>query len=73
MASVKETVAGMVDNQQDMYNFPYIRFDDLRSAKEILPPGSDVEVIEGGAHAVLIEEPYYRDFQNRLVRFLEKE
>ena len=52
---------------------PYIRFDDLRSAKEILPPGSDVEVIEGGAHAVLIEEPYYRDFQNRLVRFLEKE
>lgn len=28
MASVKETVAGMVDNQQDMYNFPYIRFDE---------------------------------------------
>ncbi len=40
--------------------------------KEQLPDGLDLEVINGGSHVVMIEKPYYHDFQDRLVRFLEK-
>jgi len=35
-----------------------------------LPAGSELEVIEGASHVAFIEKPYYRDFQDRLIRFL---
>ena len=49
---------------------PYLNYDLLGSALSSLPDGSAVEMIEGGAHVVFLEEPYYLDFQNRLVEFL---
>ena len=49
---------------------PYLNYDLLGSALSSLPDGSAVEMIEGGAHAVYLEDPYYLDFQNRLVEFL---
>ncbi|SCW61958.1 hypothetical protein SAMN02910456_02201 [Ruminococcaceae bacterium YRB3002] len=36
-----------------------------------LPGGSELEVIEGASHVAYVEAPYYQDFQNRLVQFLD--
>ncbi|MCR5371703.1 MAG: alpha/beta hydrolase [Clostridium sp.] len=52
---------------------PYLDYDLVNTALEDLPEGSELEMIEGGSHAVLVEKPYYRDFQDRLVRYLEKQ
>ena len=51
---------------------PYLNYDLVNAATEDLPTGSSLEMIEGGAHALMLEKPYYHDFQDRLVRFLEK-
>ena len=50
----------------------YLDYDLVGAAVDSLPEGSSLEMIEGGSHIVLLEEPYYRDFQDRLVRFLEE-
>ena len=50
---------------------PYLNYDLIDTALEDLPDGSELEVIEGGSHVVLVEKPYYHDFQERLIRFLE--
>ena len=49
---------------------PYLNYELVNAAQELLPEGSCLEIIEGGAHAVMLEKPYYHDFQNRLIRFL---
>ena len=49
---------------------PYLNYPKVLAAPESLPPGSKLELIPGGAHAVMVERPYYRDFQIRLLRFL---
>ena len=51
---------------------PYLNYDLVNAAPGLLPAGSSLEMIEGGAHAVMLEEPYYHDFQDRLIRFLKK-
>ena len=51
---------------------PYLNYELLDSARASLPAGSSVEVIEGGAHAVFLEKPHYRDFRKRLFQFLEE-
>lgn len=54
-------------------NDPYLNYEKIGGAKELLPEGSSVEVIAGGSHAIMIEKPYYHEFQDRLIRFLDNE
>ena len=49
---------------------PYLNYELIGSALDELPEGSSREVIKGASHVAYIEKPYYRDFQDRLVRFL---
>ena len=51
---------------------PYLNYELVDSALEYLPEGSVYEKIPGASHVVLIEQPYYQDFQNRIVRFLKE-
>ncbi len=51
---------------------PYLIYDLVYEAEDLLPEGSRLEVIEGASHAVMLEEPYYQDFQQRVVDFLEE-
>ena len=51
---------------------PYLNYDLVNAAPALLPAGSSLEMIEGGAHAVMLEKPYYHDFQDRLIRFLKR-
>lgn len=51
---------------------PYLNYDLIDTALEDLPKGSELEVIEGGSHVVLVEKPYYHDFQERLIRYLDQ-
>lgn len=50
---------------------PYLNYDLINSSLQELPAGSSLEIIKGASHVAYIEEPYYQDFQNRLVRFLK--
>ena len=50
---------------------PYLNYDLVNKALEDLPEDSALEIIDGGSHAVLVEKPYYHDFQDRLIRYLE--
>lgn len=49
---------------------PYLDFDRVNVVLDDLPEGSALEVIEGASHVAFIEKPYYRDFRDRLIRFL---
>ena len=49
---------------------PYLDYDRVNAVLDDLPDGSALEVIEGASHVAFIEKPYYRDFQDRLIRFL---
>ncbi len=53
-------------------NDPYLQYDLVNDSLSCLPEGSELEVIEGGSHMVFIEKPFYQDFQNRLIEFLNK-
>ena len=50
---------------------PYLDFDRVNAVLDDLPDHSALEVIEGASHVAFIEKPYYRDFQDRLIRFLD--
>jgi pimeloyl-ACP methyl ester carboxylesterase len=52
-------------------NDPYLDYDRVNTALDDLPDGSALEVIEGASHVAFLEEPYYHDFQNRLISFLD--
>ena len=49
---------------------PYMDWEAVNSCLDHLPEGSRLEIIPGGSHIVMYEKPYYRDFQDRVVRFL---
>lgn len=51
-------------------NDPYLNYNKISEAKDMLPEGSSLEMIDGGSHVIMIEKPYYHDFQDRLIRFL---
>lgn len=53
-------------------NDPYLNFDLVNTSLDKLPEGSQLEVIEGGAHVIMYEKPYYHAFQDKLIGFLEK-
>lgn len=52
---------------------PYLNYDLVNESLKYLPENSKLEVIEGGSHVVFVEKPYYHDFQDRLIRYLEKQ
>ncbi len=51
---------------------PYLNYKLVKKSLKSLPKGSRLEMIKGGSHVVFVEAPYYRDFQKRLLKFLEK-
>ena len=51
---------------------PYLNYKLVKKSLKRLPKGSDLQIIKGGSHVVFVEAPYYRDFQKRLLKFLEK-
>lgn len=53
-------------------NDPYLNYDLVNSSLDSLPKGSSLEVIDGGAHVIMYEKPYYKGFQNKLAEFLNK-
>ena len=53
-------------------NDPYLNFDLVNSSLDSLPEGSMLEVIEGGAHVIMYEKPYYQEFQKKLIAFLNQ-
>lgn len=54
-------------------NDPYLNYDLVNASLDDLPQGSQLEVIKGGAHVIMYEKPYYHEFQDKLIGFLEKE
>lgn len=50
---------------------PYLNMDLVNACLSHLPEGSKLEVIDGASHVAYIEKPYYRDFQDRLMAFLD--
>lgn len=51
---------------------PYLNYDAINAAAASLQEGSEAAVIPGGSHVVYIEKPYYRAFQDALIRFLKQ-
>lgn len=42
------------------------------AAVDLIISETGQEKIDGGSHVVLVEKPYYHEFQERLIRFLEE-
>ena len=51
---------------------PYVDVETVRASMDRLPEGSELEVFPGGSHIMIYEEPLYRAFQDRVIRFLGK-
>lgn len=51
---------------------PYLNYDLVNLSLKKLPKGSELNVIDGGAHVIMYEKPYYKGFQNKLIKFLNK-
>ena len=51
---------------------PYMNLDALEGVSDELPEGSEVKEFEGGSHILLYEKPFYREFQDGVVDFLER-
>lgn len=49
---------------------PYLNMDLVNASLDRLPKGSELEIIDGASHVAYIEKPYHRDFQDRLIAFL---
>ena len=49
---------------------PYLNYELLNKYKNSLPSNFKFEEIKGGSHILMIEKPYYKDFQNRVLKFL---
>ncbi len=50
---------------------PYMDWEAIGASLDHLPEGSRLEVIPGGSHIMMYEKPYYRAFQEKVIRFLE--
>ena len=51
---------------------PYLNFDLVNTALEHLPEGSELVVIPGASHAVMIEAPFYHEFQSSVLSYLDE-
>ena len=49
---------------------PYMNYSSVYQAPDYLPDGSRLEVIKGGSHVVFYEKPFYLEFQNKVLDFL---
>lgn len=54
-------------------NDPYLNYSLIENSLEKLPKGSDLVIIKGAAHCLLMEKPYYHEFQKEVLAFLTKE
>ena len=52
---------------------PYLNNERINSCLACLPEGSALEIIEGASHVAFIEEPYYKEFHEIVIDFLNKE
>ncbi|MBR5109629.1 MAG: alpha/beta hydrolase [Clostridia bacterium] len=50
---------------------PYLNYDRVLTVLDSLPEGSALEVIDGASHVAYLEKPCHRDFQQRLLSFLD--
>ena len=58
----------LISGSKDDYVSPKLckeAFDTLRNK------GSRLEIIEGGAHAMMMEKPYYKVFREKVLDFLK--
>lgn len=51
---------------------PYLNYALVDKVLDDLPKGSVYELIKGASHVAYIEKPFYQDFQNRILAFLNK-
>ncbi len=51
---------------------PYLNYDLVYASLDSLPAGSELKVIPGAAHAMIFEKPFYQEFQDTVVDFLEE-
>ena len=49
---------------------PYMNLPLIRESFEKLPQGSKLVVISGASHVAMLEKPFYREFQERVLEFL---
>ncbi len=52
---------------------PYLNYDLVNPCLDSLPEGSELKVVPGAAHAMLLEKPYYHEFQNAVIDYLMAE
>lgn len=52
---------------------PYLNYERLDGCLARLPKGSARTVIPGGAHMLMLEKPYYREFRTKVAAFLKAE
>lgn len=52
---------------------PYMNLSAVNGCIDILPDGSDLEIIKGASHVMMYEKPYYHTFRDKVIAFLEKE
>ena len=52
---------------------PYLNYEKVNACLDSLPEGSELQIIPGGAHMVFVEKPFYHDFQDRLLDFLNED
>jgi len=50
---------------------PYLNYSLINDSKEKLPDDSKLVVISGAAHCMMMEKPYYHDFQKEVIGFLK--
>lgn len=51
---------------------PYLNYSLIRNSSDKLPEGSKLVVIEGAAHCLMMEKPYYHKFQKEVLDFLKR-
>ncbi len=51
---------------------PYLNQEKVAASEKLLPEDSELEVVQGASHTMMIEKPYYHMFQDKLISFLEK-
>ncbi|MBQ1491704.1 MAG: alpha/beta hydrolase [Blautia sp.] len=54
------------------YVDPYLNYELVDDCLNSLPDGSEFKKVEGASHALFLEEPYYHEFQDTVLDFLEQ-
>lgn len=54
-------------------NDPYMNYELVNASLGELPEGSELKIIPGGGHAIMIEKPYYHEFRESVLAFLDEQ